>query len=379
MAVAVDLVWDAENGADAAAMTTTIMDAGTHLSGAIGAWGVVGASPNFAVSTSGQKGHGTRAFSVSGTPYTDSAGTRGMRQDHSAQGGIAKYFQFVKSVGTAKVSASVWFNTGIAYQGFESYTVFGLIDGGFTGGAMFNLQTFGAGSHETYIENVSSATLQGPSLSLNTWYLSSLLYDKVKQPRQARDLRHVLRASWLDDSARAHLGHSRRLHAISRRLLRRQLPLAPSVQLLRRPRGRCERRDLSAAAHRFGSGRTNPPAIQLQLVEQMSFKSSPIFKTGTGTNAGDIVIEITKNAEDYDTWQLGSSAGSMQVFGSLDGTNYLVTALALVDLTSVAPGTTVTSTTAGGNYGLKGRWKKIKLTQNGATAVAGAVLEGYQA
>jgi hypothetical protein len=111
----------------------------------------------------------------------------------------------------------------------------------------------------------------------------------------------------------------------------------------------------------------------------MSFKSSPIFKTGTGTNAGDIVIEITKNAEDYDTWQLGSSAGSMQVFGSLDGTNYLVTALALVDLTSVAPGTTVTSTTAGGNYGLKGRWKKIKLTQNGATAVAGAVLEGYQA
>jgi hypothetical protein len=179
MAVAVDLVWDAENGADAAAMTTTIMDAGTHLSGAIGAWGVVGASPNFAVSVSGQKGHGTRAFSVSGTPYTDSAGTRGMRQDHSAQGGIAKYFQFVKSVGTAKVSASVWFNTGIAYQGFESYTVFGLIDGGFTGGAMFNLQTFGAGSHETYIENVSSATLQGPSLSLNTWYLSSLLYDKA--------------------------------------------------------------------------------------------------------------------------------------------------------------------------------------------------------
>lgn len=176
---AVDLFWDAENGADGAAMTTTIMDNATHLNGAIGSWGVIGASPNFNVSIAGQMGNGTRSFSVAGTPYTDNAGTRGMRQDHSAQGGIGKYFQFNKSVGTPKVSMAFWINTGIAYQGFESYTLGGLIDGGFTGGSMFNLQTFGASSHETYIENVSSEILQGPSLSRNTRYLVSLQYDKV--------------------------------------------------------------------------------------------------------------------------------------------------------------------------------------------------------
>lgn len=179
MTVAVDLFWDAENGADGAAMTTVIMGNASHLNGAIGSWNVIGASPNFTVSTSGQHGNGTREFSVAGTPYTDSAGTRGMRQDHSAQGGIGKYFQFEKSAGTAKVSSCIWFNTGIAYQGFESYSLVGLIDTGFTGGAMFNMQTFGAASHETYIENVSSATLQGPSILRNTWYLICLLYDKA--------------------------------------------------------------------------------------------------------------------------------------------------------------------------------------------------------
>ena len=179
MPTAVDLFWDAENSTDGTAMTTAIMDAATHLNGAIGSWGVIGASPNYAVATAGQNGYGTRQFTVGGTPYTDSAGTRGMAQNHANQGGIAKYFQFNKSVGTGKVSMAFWFNTGIPFQGFESYTLAGLIDTGFTGGSMFNLQNFGASSHETYIENVSSEILQGPSLSRNTWYLISLLYDKA--------------------------------------------------------------------------------------------------------------------------------------------------------------------------------------------------------
>jgi len=177
MTVAVDLFWDAENSTDGTTMTTTIMGNGTHVS-ATGAWNLNNSS-NFTVSTSGQKGHGTREFSVSGTPYTDSAGTRGMRQDHSTQGGVDKWFYWEKTVPTAKWSASIWFKTGIAYQDFESYTVFGLIDSGFAGGAMFNLQTFGGSSHETYIENVSSDLTQGPSLLKDTWYLICLLYDKA--------------------------------------------------------------------------------------------------------------------------------------------------------------------------------------------------------
>lgn len=176
---AVDLFWDAETSTDGTTMTTAIMDAGTHLSGAIGAWTFPSTNNFYTVSTSAQKGHGTRSFTVSGTPFTDAAGTRGMRQDHTGpSGGNAGYYSWVKSAATAKWSASVWFNTSIDYQGFESYSLFGLVDGGFAGLAAFNLQTFGAASHETYLENSLSATIQGPSISRNTWYLICLLYDQ---------------------------------------------------------------------------------------------------------------------------------------------------------------------------------------------------------
>lgn len=108
-------------------------------------------------------------------------------------------------------------------------------------------------------------------------------------------------------------------------------------------------------------------------------KPHPLFKTGAAAADDAIVIELTSNAEQFDTWQLGSSAGAIDVYGSLDGTNYQSAPIALVDQGSVAPGTTVVETTAGGNYLFKGRWKKIKLLQKGVTAVVGAVLEGYQA
>lgn len=105
---------------------------------------------------------------------------------------------------------------------------------------------------------------------------------------------------------------------------------------------------------------------------------SPMIKTGgAGTNDNDIVFDITSNAEFYDTWQLGSTAGAMDVFVSGDGTNYLTAAIALIDLGSTAPSTAVVVTAANGNYGIKGRWKAIRVRQNGATAVANAFLIGY--
>ena len=108
-------------------------------------------------------------------------------------------------------------------------------------------------------------------------------------------------------------------------------------------------------------------------------KPLPLFKSGSANADDATVIEIASNAEMYDTWQLGSTAGAMDVYGSLDGTNYLTAALALVDLGSTTPSTAVIETAANGNYGFKGRWKKIKVLQKGATAVVGAVLAGYQA
>lgn len=104
-----------------------------------------------------------------------------------------------------------------------------------------------------------------------------------------------------------------------------------------------------------------------------------LIKTaGAGVNNDDVVFEIASNAQNFDTWQLGSTAGAMDVFVSGDGTNYMSAAIALVDLGSTAPSTAVVVTTAGGNYGIRGRWKKIKLMQNGATAVANAYLVGYE-
>ncbi len=103
----------------------------------------------------------------------------------------------------------------------------------------------------------------------------------------------------------------------------------------------------------------------------------PMIKSGTGTNDNDIVIELTSNAEHFETWQLSSTAGAMDVFVSSDGTNYLTAPLALIDLASVNPSTAVVVTAANGSYGWKGRWKKVKVLQNGATAVANARLYAY--
>lgn len=106
---------------------------------------------------------------------------------------------------------------------------------------------------------------------------------------------------------------------------------------------------------------------------------SPMIKMGgAGVNDNDVVFDISDNAELFDTWQIGSTAGALDVFVSGDGTNYQTAALALIDLGSTAPSTAVTVTAAGGNYGIKGRWKGIRVLQNGSTAVANAYLIGYR-
>jgi hypothetical protein len=108
-------------------------------------------------------------------------------------------------------------------------------------------------------------------------------------------------------------------------------------------------------------------------------KPSPIFKTGSGTNDNDVVIQQASNAEQYDTWQLCSTAGAMDVFVSSDGTNFMTAPLALIDLGSTTPATAVVETSANGHYGFKGRWRAVRVLQKGATAVANAVLTGYLA
>lgn len=109
-------------------------------------------------------------------------------------------------------------------------------------------------------------------------------------------------------------------------------------------------------------------------------KPTPMFKTGSSNaDNADVFGADIVNAENFDTWQLCSTQGAMDVFVSADGSNFMTAAIALIDLGSTAPSTAVVETTANGNYGFKGRWKKVRVLQKGATAVQNATLTGYLA
>lgn len=96
----------------------------------------------------------------------------------------------------------------------------------------------------------------------------------------------------------------------------------------------------------------------------------------TGVNDNDVLCTV--NATDYDTWILGSTAGAMDVFVSLDGTNFLASAVALEDMVSTTPATRVVVTAAGRAFKLLIKCKLIRVLQNGATGVANGRLVGYR-
>lgn len=104
-----------------------------------------------------------------------------------------------------------------------------------------------------------------------------------------------------------------------------------------------------------------------------------LLQTGSGTNDNDAVITITNSASsdllNYDSFMLMSTAGAMDVFVTLDGTNYTTAALSLADLgaTTTAP---VVVTAANRLYSFRGKFSGIIVRQNGATAVQNASLIG---
>ena len=104
-----------------------------------------------------------------------------------------------------------------------------------------------------------------------------------------------------------------------------------------------------------------------------------VFPCAAGTNDNDIIVTIKDDALHYDTWELASSAGAMDVQVSiLDTTNFLATQIALMDDTSTTPSTLVIETTAGKLAIFRGKFTAVQVRQKGATAVAGASLLGYR-
>lgn len=96
------------------------------------------------------------------------------------------------------------------------------------------------------------------------------------------------------------------------------------------------------------------------------------YKTADGTNDNDVVIQ-TEDVSKWDTFQFMSTAGAMDAFVSLDGTNYTTAAISLQDMGATTSDPVIVSA-ANRLYGFRGKFAKVRLLQNGATGVANACL-----
>lgn len=97
-----------------------------------------------------------------------------------------------------------------------------------------------------------------------------------------------------------------------------------------------------------------------------------LWSGGVGVNAADIVIQ-TNDLLGCDEHMLFSTAGAMDVWVSIDGTNYATAALSLVDMGAVTTAPVIV-TAAGRMYSFFGYFRRVQVKQNGAVAVANATL-----
>lgn len=92
----------------------------------------------------------------------------------------------------------------------------------------------------------------------------------------------------------------------------------------------------------------------------------------SGSNTDDnSVLLTTGDLTNYNEHIIHSTAGAVDVEVTVDGTNWTSSAtapIAMQDMTATASATFVTVTAAGKVYKLIGKFKKIRLVQNGATA-----------
>lgn len=91
-----------------------------------------------------------------------------------------------------------------------------------------------------------------------------------------------------------------------------------------------------------------------------------------GVNDDDILIDAD-NMQAYGTFMFMHLTGAVDVFVSFDGTNYCTDPLSLADFGDVSNDPVIVSA-ANRVYGFRGVFKKIRIMQNGGTAVTGLVL-----
>jgi len=88
--------------------------------------------------------------------------------------------------------------------------------------------------------------------------------------------------------------------------------------------------------------------------------------TGTGVSDNDVII-TSGDMRPYDTFMVMSTAGAVDVYASLDGTNFNTAPLSLADLGATTSDPVVV-TAPNRMYGFRGKYQLIRVLQNGATA-----------
>jgi hypothetical protein len=99
-----------------------------------------------------------------------------------------------------------------------------------------------------------------------------------------------------------------------------------------------------------------------------------LLYSNTSTADNDVPI-TTGDISQYDTFMVHSSAGAVDAFGSLDGTTYATAPLSLQDMGAVTTDPVIV-TAAGRIYGFRGKFRKIRVLQNGATGATVQLLCG---
>lgn len=99
-----------------------------------------------------------------------------------------------------------------------------------------------------------------------------------------------------------------------------------------------------------------------------------LLYTNTSTEDNEEAL-VTGDISRHDTFMVMSVTGVVDVVASLDGTNFSTATVALQDMGAVTLDP-VLVTVAARVYGFRGKFRKLKVLQNGATDVAVTLLCG---
>ena len=106
--------------------------------------------------------------------------------------------------------------------------------------------------------------------------------------------------------------------------------------------------------------------------QTVNFFGNGIRYTNSATADNDVLIQ-TDDISRYDTFMVMSTAGTVDVYVSLDGTTYSTAALSLVDQGATTSDPVVV-TAALRSYGFRGKYSKVRVLVAGATNPTAASL-----